>query len=540
MAGRVNWEANVSSNVREVLEYTDKLRGELEKLENGNYGIKLNIDEKRLANVISNLDKMLSSLGKGSGDFKQFENLSKELSSIVSEVQNLSKAFGKVDDSGTKTLLSSIQNIDKSLSELSQHILNVNKNMSNIGGDTNGIVKQVENISNAYDNASKSAEKLVDAQSKIGNKSNISSENSIVESQNKIQEELKQTQEQAEQTAKAVQDVSEMPTKDVFQGDSKSATEASTSAIKEESKALEQVSTSAKEASESKENFSKANKEVKASADSSKTSISEEEKYFNSLGKSIKSYDNTLTSISRKPADGNRSQELREKIDIISSSIGKLKDLKSKTEENGYIFNKNDVETGRQLEKIIKENIELVRQMPAAQKGSDALSRGKELDIITKYLNKFTGISKQAKEELKGLIDQLQSGDPSVNVKKIHERFLELTAAERMAGRETKSFFDIFKNKVVHRFIGQLAMYYLSFYDFIRYARNAITAVRELDTALIDLKKTTTMSSSELEQFYYDSNDVAKQMGVSTKEIIEQASAWSRFNKIDPLYSNVY
>ena len=89
MAGRVNWEANVSSNVREVLECTDKLRGELEKLENGNYGIKLNIDEKRLASVISNLDKMLSSLGKGSGDFKQFENLSKELSGIISEVQNL-------------------------------------------------------------------------------------------------------------------------------------------------------------------------------------------------------------------------------------------------------------------------------------------------------------------------------------------------------------------------------------------------------------------------------------------------------------------
>ena len=83
-------------------------------------------------------------------------------------------------------------------------------------------------------------------------------------------------------------------------------------------------------------------------------------------------------------------------------------------------------------------------------------------------------------------------------------------------------------------------MYYLSFYDFIRYARNAITAVKELDTALIDLKKTTTMSASELERFYYDSNEVAKEMGVTTASIIEQASAWSRFNKIDPLYSNVY
>ena len=36
------------------------------------------------------------------------------------------------------------------------------------------------------------------------------------------------------------------------------------------------------------------------------------------------------------------------------------------------------------------------------------------------------------------------------------------------------------------------------------------------------------MSSSQLKEFYFDANDVAKQMGVSTQQIIEQASAWSR------------
>ena len=173
------WRYELQTNIGEVLNQMKTLQNRVDELENGKHQINLDIDSKKLEKVITNLDKMLESLGKGTGDFKEFENLSKELSSIVSEVQNLSKAFGKVDDSGTKTLLSSIQNIDKSLSELSQHIINVNKNMSNIGSDTNGTVKQVENIGNAYDNAAKSAEKLADAQSKIGNKSNISSENSI-------------------------------------------------------------------------------------------------------------------------------------------------------------------------------------------------------------------------------------------------------------------------------------------------------------------------------------------------------------------------
>ncbi len=176
MSGMYKYSMEIESNVKKLLLDTKELQDRMDTLEGKEYKINLNIDEKKLGNVISNLEKMLDSLGKGTGDFKQFENLSKELSSIVSEVQSLSKAFGKVDDSGAKTLLSSIQNIDKSLSELSQNILNVNKNMSNMGGNTSGAVKQVENISDAYQNAAKEAEKLADAQSKIGQKTNISSE----------------------------------------------------------------------------------------------------------------------------------------------------------------------------------------------------------------------------------------------------------------------------------------------------------------------------------------------------------------------------
>jgi len=70
-------------------------------------------------------------------------------------------------------------------------------------------------------------------------------------------------------------------------------------------------------------------------------------------------------------------------------------------------------------------------------------------------------------------------------------------------------------------------------------ARNTISTITELDTALVDLKKTTSMNTTELNQFYFDSNKVAKQMGVTTQEIINQASAWSRLNKIGLLYGDI-
>ena len=166
MPGTYQYDVEIKSNVAKLLSDMKQVQDRLDTVEGKEYKIKLNVDEKKLSSVISNLQKMLDSLGKGTGDFKQFENLSKELSSVVSEVQSLSKAFGTIDDSGAKTLLSSIQNIDKSLSELSQNILNVNKNMNNMGGNTSGAVKQIKNIGNAAADAVKQVDKLADAQSK--------------------------------------------------------------------------------------------------------------------------------------------------------------------------------------------------------------------------------------------------------------------------------------------------------------------------------------------------------------------------------------
>lgn len=174
MSGIANWQAQIRIDIEDLKKRIKVAEGEINNFTNEERKVKLDIDTKTLESAIQKLDKMLDSIGKGSGDFKQLENLSKELSAITSEVKDFSKAFGKLDDSGAKTLLSSIQNIDKSLSDLSQHILNVNKNMGNMGNNTSGAVKQVENIGNAAADAVKQVDKLADAQSKLGNKTNIS------------------------------------------------------------------------------------------------------------------------------------------------------------------------------------------------------------------------------------------------------------------------------------------------------------------------------------------------------------------------------
>ena len=199
MSGIATWQAQIRIDIEDLKKRIKVAEGEINNFTNEDRKLKLDIDTKTLESAIQKLDKMLDSLGKGTGDFKQFENLSKELSSIVSEVQSLSKAFGKVDDFGTKTLLSSIQNIDKSLAELSQNILNVNKNMSNMGGNTSGAVKQVENITNESKKAASALEDVAKVQAKVNRqKTNISSG---------MKDAFPKTSENLEQIAKSEQKV---------------------------------------------------------------------------------------------------------------------------------------------------------------------------------------------------------------------------------------------------------------------------------------------------------------------------------------------
>ena len=68
----------------------------------------------------------------------------------------------------------------------------------------------------------------------------------------------------------------------------------------------------------------------------------------------------------------------------------------------------------------------------------------------------------------------------------------------------------------------------VSIRDFINYAQRLFSTIRTLDYELVDLRKTAHMTTDEFEDFYYQSNQVAKEMGVSTANIISQAAAWSR------------
>lgn len=659
MPGTYQYDLEIKSNVEKLLKDMKQVQDRLDTVEGREYTIKFNIDEKKLSSVISNLEKMLDSLGKGTGNFKQFENLSKELSSIVSEVQSISKAFGKIDDSGAKTLLSSIQNIDKSLSELSQNILNVNKNMSNMGGNTSGAVKQVENISNAYQDAAKEAEKLADAQSKIGQKTNISSgmkdtfpktsENleQVAQSEQKVQQEAVATdkaldnisftpntegfddiiakfgilREQAEQITKIVKttkqtvDGTNISYKATLRNGSSyylgenstpqvlNASETVYNAkavaknVEQEARAIqskweqaekaiqnymnavtklnnlkasdkstgkksyeiagqiEEIEKLKKEAYDARQVLSSminpqnvdtdtwkryvdvinrldqasngSAESVNRLKDSLKNTLNSE---LNSLQNSIDKYQNIITQAQTYPSDFHPSTEYNTKLANLESANNVLKNYKSSLQGVNELTKEQQAEINKLTQNCEKAATEF-KKLSAAEKGTVEVGVEKAIQRINKDLAENTKYSAEAKAGFNVLLEQLKSGDPSINLRKITEEIIKIENAEIAAGRAGKSLWDIFKTKSTYGFIGQMQSYlsmYVGFYGMVNGVKKAVSTITELDTALVDLKKTTAMNENQLENFYYDSNNVAKQMGVTTQEIIDQASAWSR------------
>ena len=154
--------------------------------------------------------------------------------------------------------------------------------------------------------------------------------------------------------------------------------------------------------------------------------------------------------------------------------------------------------------------------------------------MINKMESWLTNNSKAAKTygtQVNGYIQQLRNmnntGVRSRSVlNSIADGFRNVDLQADAAGLKTQTFMDKLRTSfgTVSRYISASTVLYAVF----RSIRNGITNVVELDTALVDLKKTTDATEGQLKSFYYASNDIAKQLGVTTKEVISAAAEWSR------------
>lgn len=184
------------------------------------------------------------------------------------------------------------------------------------------------------------------------------------------------------------------------------------------------------------------------------------------------------------------------------------------------------IEAEKQLNTEIKTVTSSITSMNAS------LAKTSQVDSLKQTIQKFYDINTATHNgwggQIKKILAELNSeaGVTPARLEQIKQEFYGIENAARRAGKLGLSFFDTIKQgmKSFSYWTSATAIVMQG----ITAVRQGVSTVVSLDTALVDLRKTTSMTSDELKQFYYDANDVAKQMGVTTEEIINQASAWSR------------
>lgn len=212
--------------------------------------------------------------------------------------------------------------------------------------------------------------------------------------------------------------------------------------------------------------------------------------------------------------------ELKSALDNLNSASTTL------SNDNSVTNQKRLIAAEKELDVQIKTVTNDIKSM------SSNLMKDSAIDNLRQKYQKFydsNGKShRQFGAQMKAAMNELSSGT-EISIQRGEELEQELIKIQntcRQTGKLGKTFFQTLRE-------GMSSFSYWTSSTFLvmkafQSIKSGISTVKELDTALVDLKKTTTMTASELEDFYYASNDVAKQMGVTTEEIINQAAEFSR------------
>lgn len=691
MPGTYQYDVEIKSNVAKLLSDMKQVQDRLDTVEGKEYKIKLNVDEKKLSNVISNLEKMLDSLGKGTSDFKQFENLSKQLSSITTDIGKISKAFATMDDGSG--LVNNIKSIDSSLTNLTNHfVLQVSDKMASSIKEVKGTLsdvgdgKELTPLLNTIGRIESAIDKLSSSVKGIGLNMNIdlgSDKEMEAKAESKISNALQAYQRLFEHikmssaggsiintkffdfdinqydTAmsklqaykKFIENMrneakSQFKGKDVLynESDKKYWTQASSAMgqvtkVFNEMKAstntnplenifgktdlsgvieqlntivskLDEISVSAKgfaetfknglNVSASVEEIEKLTNRVKeleseiakiktpatvatsqesnissASTESVTNSIKEENNVLeqntqkvkentqvkeqnanvnlNKYDKRLDSYNGKIdkykTTIDRFNDGGWTSSTYLENVQAVKNAVKEyetlLNELKGK---NASLVTSDDINRLDNYEKKIKDTIATVTNMSASEKGYNFVSGQKELDKIHKLLNENSKMSSEAKAKIKAYYAEIESGNPSMSLDKIHGEILKIYNAEVEAGRAGRTLFDTLKNSGFHQIAAQMAGM-VGVYDVINVIKQAASTVTELNTQITELAKVSEQSSKQIYADFDSYADIAKEVRGTISDTIAATADWSKngysipdakqLAEISQLYKNV-
>lgn len=237
------------------------------------------------------------------------------------------------------------------------------------------------------------------------------------------------------------------------------------------------------------------------------------------------------TTIDRFNDGGWTSNTYLENVQAVKNTVHEyetlLNELKGK---DASLVTSDDISKLDKYEKKIKETIATVTNMSASEKGYNFVSGQKELDKIHKLLAENSKMSAEAKAKIKAYYAEIESGNPSMSLDKIHGEILKIYNAEVEAGRAGRTLWDTLKNSGFHQIAAQMAGMF-GVYDVINGLKQVASTVRELDTAYTEMRKVSNESAQSLKNFQKESFSTADSVGTTSLALQDATATWMRLGE---------
>lgn len=442
-------------------------------------------------------------------DINQYDNMNAKIAAyknFITEMREMSKQqFGKdyLYSDIEKSYYSAVSGAQRSLNNIIKSENTSNNSIENLFGktDLSEVISQLTIIVNKLDEISKSANNFTNV-FKNGLDVNTS-----------IQEVIDLTNRVKELETELTKIKNATPASET--NISSASTESVTNSIKEENNILEQNTQKVKENTQAKEQNANA-------------SLNKYDKRLDSYNGKVDKYQAT---IDRFKDGGWTSDTYLKNVQAVRDAIKQYATLLDniKTKQNG-IATDEDIQNLDKYEKKIKDTIATVTNMSASEKGYSQLAGQKEIDKINKILRENSAMSSEAKAKIKAYKQELISGNPSVSLEKIHGEIMKIVNAEELAGRAGRSFFDTLKNSGFHQIAAQMAGMF-GVYDVINVVKEGFNDVRELNSALTEMRKVSDETVQSLKDYQVTTFDTADAVGTTAKQIQNSTADWMRLGE---------
>jgi len=331
------------------------------------------------------------------------------------------------------------------------------------------------------------------------------------------------------------------------------------------------------------------NNNISSELSKSKTNVTE----FNNTLKQYKTYGNSFTKL--EPIDNSitKINELKSRLDEIIGDLDeetgsklkkKLESIDNELEEN---FNANRLKQIEKLQELAKNPLytstdkldalindlqkvestdyekiyqisESIQELfnsidPKTIKEGNLTKLYKIIGDLKAYTSnpKYSGISSKLKQQGNVLLGKanklLNDGFSSEQLQELNAQVVaykgEIGKLGKTMSITASAAFKL--SEMNARFIAQ----FFSFYDLIRYGREFLNVIVEIDTAIGELRKVSNETDERLAASLKTSTKTAKELGASISDIVNATSDWSRLGygideaeqlaKVSQLYVNV-